>query len=55
MKSITEKAIKKLAIHPWTKKVNPNFYEDCTLTPRGKRVIDEKAREILQSFRLQRA
>lgn len=37
-------------VQPYTKRVNPNFYQDCTLTPRGKRRIDAKAKELRQSL-----
>lgn len=42
--------MKKLMVMPYTKRVNPNFYADGELTPRGKRVIDAKARELRQSL-----
>jgi len=49
------KVEKKLFVNPWSKKVNLNFYEDGEMTPRGRRIIDEKARELRQSLKLQRA
>ena len=51
MRSIAKE--KKLSVHPWSKRVNLNFYADGTLTPRGKRRIDAKARELRQSLELQ--
>jgi len=52
MKNVEEK---KKFINPWTKRENPNFYADGEMTPRGKRRIDAKAREIRQSLKLQTA
>jgi len=40
--------MKKLAVNPWTHKVNLNFYADGNLTPRGKKEIDEMGKRGLQ-------
>lgn len=49
------KVEKKLFVNPWSKKINLNFYADGEMTPRGKRIIDEKAKELRQSLGLQTA
>lgn len=41
---------RKLFVNPWTHRESPNFYANGDLTPRGKRVIDAKAKEIRESL-----